>query len=153
MIRRLACVLLPALLAASVLTPSLSWLFPCIHVTRIEPCERTTVPSTCTFASCDWHPSTTDRIERGVAVASLLIMCGMVAASANARRARRNAAVSGAVAIAITLFLDRFLYGYGAVSVIEVLVSALPIGLGALLALIGGWIASTRLLSPTSPET
>jgi hypothetical protein len=159
--RQVASIVLTALLAASVLTPSLSWLFPCIFVSRLEPCDEATVPSgigapapsTCTFGSCDWHPSPTERAERGVVITSLLVMSGMIAALVSERRPRRGAAVSGAIAIAITLLLDRFLYGYGAVSFIDLLVSAIPVGLGALLGWFGGWIASKVAPNKTMEPT
>jgi hypothetical protein len=159
--RQLASILLTAFLATSVLTPSLSWLFPCLWVTRLEPCHEasglrddgTPVPSNCMFGSCDWHPTLSDQLERGVVIATLLVMSGMIAASLSERRPLRAAALSGAVAVAITLLLDRFLYGYGAVSFIDILMSAIPIGLGALLAWCGGWVALRLTPSKTSEPT
>jgi hypothetical protein len=147
--RQFASILVAAFLATSVLTPSLSWLFPCIFVTRLEPCEGvpvlrddgTLAPNECMGGACDWHPRLSDELERYIVMTSLLVMSGMLAALLSERRRRRAAALSGAVAIAITLLLDRFLYGYGAVSLLDVLASAIPIGLGALLAWCGGWVA------------
>jgi hypothetical protein len=151
-VRQAAAILLTGLLAASILAPVLPWMHPCIVVSRLEPCKEERraggpmLPSSCISGACDWYPSIGAKAERILVPMSLLLMAGMIAALLNQRAPRRASALSGAVAVMFTLLADRFLYGYGTVAFVEVVISALPIGLGAAIAWCGGWLASA--LSP-----